>query len=205
MEKKSDSRRISEENAATTGEIKAAIEELTDYQLYRLGNFSKFRSLDLVGRSSKFEAEDALLTEAYISILSGKRKWKSKKKDIYKFLIETMRSIADHERKHLLSNLGEIESKLNKINPKEDDFDPIENLPKNQPNPIKSLIAKEKIERIEKKFSDDPIVLNIIDGLRDGMTGPEIRGILNLSTTEYETARMKLLRGVRKLRDQGEF
>lgn len=205
MSGKSRYRGIPEEKAASREEIDSAFQELSKAQLIRLRSISRFRSLDLVGRFIEFEDEEDLLKKSLIKLFSGERKWDKEKVDFFGLLVKTMKSIADHARKHMASKKAGVETKTIHLEPNENYPNPIENLAVDQPSSERSLIAKQSIEIIEGYFSENPTVLEIIDGLQQGLNGSEIRELFDLSNTKYESARRKLQRGLNKLTHEGKI
>ena len=65
-----------------------------------------------------------------------------------------------------------------------------------QPNPERWLIAAQQLEAIGMLFAHDPVALQIIAGLGDGLTAEEIRRTLGMSKTEYDSARKRMRRAV---------
>ncbi|MFZ1906221.1 MAG: hypothetical protein WAU56_12625 [Steroidobacteraceae bacterium] len=61
-------------------------------------------------------------------------------------------------------------------------------------DPERSLIAIQELDAIERLFADDPIVLRIIDALGEGLTAEQIRATLDLSKTDYDSARRRMRR-----------
>jgi DNA-directed RNA polymerase specialized sigma24 family protein len=64
------------------------------------------------------------------------------------------------------------------------------------PDPERALLAVQELEAIAKLFADDPIALQIIVGLGDGLSAEEIRAACGLSKTEYDSARKRMRRAL---------
>jgi DNA-directed RNA polymerase specialized sigma24 family protein len=65
-----------------------------------------------------------------------------------------------------------------------------------QPDPERWLIAAQQLQAIGMLFANDPVALQIIAGLGDGLTAEEIRRTLSMSKTEYDSARKRMRRAV---------
>jgi DNA-directed RNA polymerase specialized sigma24 family protein len=65
-----------------------------------------------------------------------------------------------------------------------------------QPNPERWLIAAQQLEAIGNLFAQDPVALQIIAGLGDGLTAEEIRRALGMSKTDYDSARKRMRRAL---------
>ncbi len=64
------------------------------------------------------------------------------------------------------------------------------------PDPERWLIAAQQIEAIGVLFAQDPVALQIISGLGDGLTAEEIRQALGMSKTDYDSARKRMRRAL---------
>jgi DNA-directed RNA polymerase specialized sigma24 family protein len=62
------------------------------------------------------------------------------------------------------------------------------------PDPECSLMAAEQLVAIERLFAQDPVVLEIIAGLAEGLSAEQIRNCAGLSKTEYDSARRRMRR-----------
>jgi DNA-directed RNA polymerase specialized sigma24 family protein len=65
-----------------------------------------------------------------------------------------------------------------------------------QPDPERWLIAAQQLEAIGTLFAQDPVALQIISGLGDGLTAEEIRQALGMSKTDYDSARRRMRRAL---------
>jgi hypothetical protein len=65
-----------------------------------------------------------------------------------------------------------------------------------QPDPERWLIAAQQLQAIGMLFANDPVALQIIAGLGEGLTAEEIRRTLSMSKTEYDSARKRMRRAV---------
>jgi hypothetical protein len=123
-----------------------------------------------------------------------------------------MRSISSHwaqGRKHEEISASALETEDEEGNVKS----PLDDAASDAPGGDELLISQEEleemrrmVERIEDTFADDPAVMRVIECIREGFsTGPEIRELLGITQTEYETTMKRLRRGARRMlegRDQ---
>jgi DNA-directed RNA polymerase specialized sigma24 family protein len=65
-----------------------------------------------------------------------------------------------------------------------------------QPDPERWLIASQQLEAVATLFAPDPVALQIIVGLGDGLTAEEIRQTLSLTKTDYDSARKRMRRAL---------
>ena len=61
-----------------------------------------------------------------------------------------------------------------------------------------ALLAREQIEAIEGLFADDPVALGILAGLAEGRSAAQIRTALGISKTDYDSARKRMRRTLRR-------
>jgi RNA polymerase sigma-70 factor (ECF subfamily) len=64
------------------------------------------------------------------------------------------------------------------------------------PDPERALLALQQLEAIATLFADDPVALQIIVGLGDGLSADEIRSACGLTKTEYDSARKRMRRAL---------
>jgi len=62
------------------------------------------------------------------------------------------------------------------------------------PGPERSLIARQELDLIRGLFVDDPLALEIIKGLGDGMSAEQIRAAGRISKVDYDSARKRIRR-----------
>ena len=165
-------------------EISRAIQDLSDAELNRLHRvaviYARFRSIE----------PDDLLQEAYVRILDGRRNWPVDV-DLVKFLTETMRSIANGELQKIkhrpqlipIANHGGDDSGVDPTDP--------------ALNPEQRIGSAEEVAIVKASllslFKDDENAQLILEGMMDGMKGEELRELLKLDETAYQSKR-KLIR-----------
>jgi DNA-directed RNA polymerase specialized sigma24 family protein len=65
-----------------------------------------------------------------------------------------------------------------------------------QPDPERWLMASQQLEAVGTLFAHDPVALQIIVGLGDGQTAEEIRRMLGMTKTDYDSARKRMRRAL---------
>jgi DNA-directed RNA polymerase specialized sigma24 family protein len=188
-------RRIPEENAASQEEILAALSALTDEQLLKLRNFARFRINGLGQKSGGRDYED-LLGEAVKRTLAGDRRW-NKSVGFFQHLRGAMRSTSTHWKENFDKGEGRIGLPTSWPNVEGEGNGHFLHLPSGAPDCERVLSAKQTLEEVEQLFTDEPLIREIIDGLRDNLSGPDIQHILRLSQVQYETAVKRMRRKVR--------
>lgn len=203
-ELKESQRRISDELAATPDEILKAIEALTEGQLVKLQRYAKYRMRGL-GRKAAGRDHEDLLTEAMTATLAGNRRWNSQAIDFFTHLVGVMRSISSHWAEQFSPQEAYLESEI---------FSPGSNRegslfinePSDVPSADRVMSAKEEVRRIEAHFASDPLIPKLLDGLKEGLTGPELQARYHLTKRAYETGMKRLRRGIAAMeeKDQAE-
>ena len=64
------------------------------------------------------------------------------------------------------------------------------------PGPDRALDAHQELAAIKRLFTDDPTVLQIIEGLGQGLSAEQIRHATRLSKTDYDSARKRMRRAL---------
>jgi hypothetical protein len=85
---------LAEDRVATSGEINAAIDDLSAADWYRLKKFADYHILVLGDKAGDRRGPD-LLNKAFERLLEGSRKWDKTKVGFVGFLYGAMRSIAN--------------------------------------------------------------------------------------------------------------
>jgi RNA polymerase sigma-70 factor (ECF subfamily) len=165
-----------------------AMKLVTDCDLLRLKVIAR-----LHGRSLPPDISWAdLLQEAFARVLDGSRAIPPEVAPVA-FLAGVMRSIkAEHWRRRrratgqhpvLANDYQRVAAETTEA------CDP-------QPDPERWLIAAQQLEAIGMLFAQDPVALQIIAGLGDGLTAEEIRRALGMSKTDYDSARKRMRRAL---------
>ena len=163
-----------------------ALQLVTNCDLLRLKVIAR-----LHGRSLPPDVSWAdLLQEAFARVLDGSRTIPPDVPPVA-FLAGVMRSIkAEHwrRRRRATEQQPVLATEYQIVAPETAEAcDP-------QPDPERWLIAAQQLEAIGLLFAQDPMALQIISGLGDGLTAEEIRRTLGLSKTNYDSARKRMRR-----------
>jgi hypothetical protein len=198
------SRRVPEESAATKEEIVAAYEALTRSELLRLERYAKWRIRGLGRRSLGRDWED-LLGEAISATYEDVRRWNKESVDFPRHLIGAMRSISSRWRKEFEPDEAVLESDVLRVSPDGTTSNPLFDAQSSALDPEDGLEQKEEVELIEQLVGQKPLAWLIMEGRRDGMTGPQIRETLEISQKDYETAVKWLRRNLKAIADKEGF
>jgi DNA-directed RNA polymerase specialized sigma24 family protein len=189
-------RRVPEEKAASPEEVIGAVEALTTPQLLRLKKFACYRVQGL-GRAAMGRDDQDLFNDSIAKTLKGDRSWnKDVSFDVHLFGV--MRSISSHWKEQFEPDEALLESDLQKSSATGQLYNPIARVASTVPDPEESLVAKGEIDRIVALFADDLHVSLIIEGLREGNSGKEIREKLGISERDYESALKRMRKKIRQ-------
>ena len=184
------------DECATTADVVAAIESLSAEQFHRLKNFARLRIRGL-GRAAMGETYISLLAEAVASILEGAegrgrgRKWAKNRVPFVDLLFGAMRSISTHWYEHY-ERRGKEAERFDWETTREDErgdqsksgkqvVDPVA-------DPFRSCAAEELLDALDKHFAGDQDALFVIEGLKDGLTVPEMVAALGLTEKKVRAA-----------------
>lgn len=189
---------------ATEEEVIAALEALTERQLKALKSFARWRIRGL-GRASLGRDHEDLLQEAVTATLAGDRHWNISFVDFFGHLLWSMRSISSNWRRKFDEDEPYLESEVVRTTPEGKESNPMYDVASPEQDGRRVSAVKADVEHIEKLVSDSDRSLAslIIDGWREGLTGPEIKETLGVSQKELETETRWLRRTARADRDQG--
>ena len=181
---------------ATDAEVRAAIDALSKADAIRIKQFARKRGQLLQWRVGGPTWED-LIQEAVTRALTGSRRW-NKSVPFVSFLLGIIRSISSHSARQI-SKRKEI-SEIDLIT---EDHEGVERNPfalaeTAEPDPHEELTAQELLVRIDALFDKDAEALLVIAGMREGLTGPEIRELLELDQRKHETIVKRIRRTLRR-------
>lgn len=191
------SRRVPDEEAASSNEVMAALESLSHEECLRLERYAQSRVASL-GRGSMSCDASALLSESIRATCEGERSWHKTSVDFFGHLIGVIRSKSSHLHKKAATNKTYLESDV-----MSEAGSPVENSPSQSPNQEATFLANEAVERIERAVGERLVAWVIMEALRDGMNRVEITKEFQISETEYDTNLRWLRRTVPKLREGG--
>jgi RNA polymerase sigma-70 factor (ECF subfamily) len=122
---------------------------------------------------------DDLLQEAFARVISGTRRQPPGVPTVV-FLAGVMRSLrTEHWRRVLRESRGESQ-----------DIEPMERAP----DPERCVIAWQELTRVQQLFVDDPLALQIVSGLAEGLSAEEIRRANGINKIDYDSARKRMRR-----------
>lgn len=189
-----ESRRVPREQAASPAEIRQAINSLTDPQWLRLEKYAAWRIRGLARKASGRAGMD-LLQEAVTATLEGRRSWNKASVDFVGHLLGVMRSMSTHWGEQFDPDEARTEAEVAPSTATGDTLTQVTGAGSQQSPADDVVAAREAIETIEHYFAKDQRVLELLEGLREGLTGPEVQELFNMSPAEYEAAKKRLRRG----------
>ena len=131
-----------------------------------------------------------LLQEALTRVLVGSRRQPEGVTTVA-FLAGIMRSLkSDHWRRVLQESGSRPALRVDRA---DDDSRDVE-VCDPAPGPERSLVARQELTAIERLFAGDPMALQIIAGLGEGLTAEQIRAAHGISKTDYDSARKRMRR-----------
>lgn len=165
-----------------------ALKLVTEMDLLRLKSIARLHARGLPADVSW----DDLLQEAMTRVLTGKRV-QPQGLGMVAFLGGVMRSLrADHIRR---ARHGLERDDPRWLEESHDDRFELELLDPSA-DPERALIAADELDKIRRLFADDPVALQIIEGLAEGLAAEQIRARYGISRTEYDSARKRMRRSL---------
>ena len=202
---------------ATPGEIKQAIEALTQEDTERIEQTARNR-IYRIGRATNRRDHNDLSQEALTRILGGTRHWYRDQVSFTQCLIGVIWSIASEwmghrERNQDLPEYALLESEMTRTDDEGKLISPFDGLAAPVLNAEQQLIQasvsaereatnKALVEKIEAELADDEKASILIMGFEDGMDGPDIRTEFGISEKEFKAAIPRIRRYVRKIMEQ---
>jgi len=175
--------------------IDDALSSLSDMDLVRLREASSFYCIP-----SRYTS-DELLNQTFRKVLDGSRTYK-KEVNILAFLIEIMRSLASSDCK---SQKRKPECRLDPERPKE--HDPSTEAPSIGKSPEELIESRENVaiikESVLKLFDDKPDIKDVVEAIMEEMTRQEIKELMGLDDTGYDTIRKYIRRRLQKAFPEG--
>lgn len=131
-----------------------------------------------------------LLQEAFARVLDGSRQ-RPEGISWVVFLAGIMRSLKSEHWRRALRQCRPLRTDLPSQDPGgQKDYE----LSDPAPDAERVLSALQELAAINKLFSADRLVLLIINGLGDGLSAEQIRAAMNISKTDYDSARKRMRR-----------
>ena len=185
---------------ATAEAAAAALQALSEADRLRLLRYAEWRVKGM-GRAARGRGAHDLLSEACLRVCEGRRRWDPDAVSLVGFMCGVMKSISSHWREQFSQDEAHLACELRSD---DDKVDPVEGAPSEPPDAERArAAARAKLDAINEFFSDDSEVQLVIEGLAEGMTGPEIQAALGLSQKSYAAAFKRMRRGVNRLFGEG--
>jgi RNA polymerase sigma-70 factor (ECF subfamily) len=181
---------------ATEVEVTQALARLTRAELLRLSGFARYR-MRALGSNARGRTHDDLMSEAVTATLAGSRRWNKQAVDLFGHLCGVMRSVSSHWREEA----GRVETPWPETYG--DQAVPVD-MPSDDIDAPRRLIAAEELARIRAHFADDGRVTAVLADFEEGLKGPEIKARHGLTQVEYETILKRLRRGAARLQRMTE-
>ena len=195
--KETSSRRIPEDKAATPEEIASAIELLTDVQSERVEQYAHAKVRGL-GRRAQGKSGQDLMQEAMMLTLSGDRRW-NKSVTFPAHLLGVIRSTAWNWGKKFDEDEARLESELVTQDCEGNEQNPFLNAPSTHPSPERITVVNDLLDRVQPLLKDDQLASQVFEGLRGGLTGPDIQEILGIAQDEFDAKVKKIYRRARSV------
>lgn len=164
----------------------SAIQALSETDLVRLQALARLWSRGLPGGIGWAD----VLHEAIVRVLDGSRVWPPDV-PILAFLSGVMRSICDdywrrvrHEQRLLVSR--DDESRCGRAAEPADEVS----------DPERVAVAVAGLAEIYRLFATDPVALQIIDGMSNGLAAKDICRAYGIAALDYDTARRRMRRAL---------
>ena len=170
-------------------ETALALNLVTETDLLRLKAIARLHARGLPADVSW----DDLLQEAFARVISGSRR-KPEGISMVVFLSGVMRSLrSEHWRRAQLQSRNPYAPRtLLRDSHTSQELEPTDPTP----DPERSMIAWQEMARVNRLFADDPLALQIVLGLAEGLSPEEIRKMSGISKTDYDSARRRMRRAL---------
>lgn len=178
---------------ASREDVEQAVESLSSADERRLARYARYKVRGL-GRKALGRDHEDLLREAIKSTWIGAeegeegRRWRKNTIPFVQHLLGAMRSIASHWKQGVDDDEAQLDSELAVETLEGDLLSPVENTASEVPGQERTLIAKEALNAVYQMFYDDDDAALVIEGIKEGWSGPEIVEQLGLSQKRYEAA-----------------
>jgi len=188
---------------ATSEDVIEAFEALSKDEIVKLQNYARKRSFKTGFSSDGNYSADSILNDAFVSLLSGNKKWKPKEFSFFWAMWWAIKNISHNKIQHLKSESGDIEYKLVQYEPGENnDID--QYLETTQVEPSYYVDAHLRIDTIKEYFQNDKKVLDLIDAQLGDLNGEETKEYLAADQTQLESIQRRLTRGIDKVFQKGQ-
>jgi hypothetical protein len=176
---------------ATREDVERAVDGLSRADELRLEKYARYRVRGLRNRTKDHED---LLREAITSTWIGAgepdegRRWRKNEITFVQHVIGSMRSVASHWKRGADRGEALLDSDLAVEAEGGGILSPVDNAPSQAPDQERVLLAKEQLGAVYRLFQNDDDAALVLEGIREGWTGPEIIDRLALPKNRYEAA-----------------
>lgn len=171
---------------ATPAETALALKIVSKSDLLRLKTIARIHARGLPADAGWAD----LLQEAFARVLDGSRQ-QPEGVPLVAFLAGVMRSLkSEHWRRALRESRYAQKFRIPQTVGETDDLE----LGDPTPDPERLLSALQELAAIGRLFAGDRVVLQIINGLTEGLTAEQIRTAMGISKTDYDSARKRMRR-----------
>ncbi len=180
-------------SSATRDEVARAVDALLPADWKRLEKFAHYKVM-AIGRKALGRSPGDLLHDAFTSTLVGcestkqGRRWYKDQVWFAGHLFGAMRSTASHWKEAFDENEAHLDSELAIDAEDGEPSSPVERAKSEAPSQETAFLAKEKLGEIFRMFQNDDDAALVIEGMREGWTGPEIMSRLGIAKDKYEAA-----------------
>lgn len=142
-----------------------------------------------------------LLQDAWLATLEGRRKWHLRKVSFLTFMFGAVRSIASDLSR---TNAGKLaaatvsEQELRLDEESSESSNPLEELSVTYDTPEAIAIATEQFAAFQNAFEDDEAAWYVLECVSEDLSGAEIQQRLGMSTKDFDAARHRITRRLRK-------
>jgi DNA-directed RNA polymerase specialized sigma24 family protein len=172
--------------SATPAETALALKIVSKSDLLRLKTIARIHARGLPADAGWAD----LLQEAFARVLDGSRQ-QPEGVPLVAFLAGVMRSLkSEHWRRALRESQYAQKFGIAQTVREPDDLE----LGDPTPDPERLLSALQEVAAIDRLFASDRVVLQIINGLAEGLTAEQIRTAMGISKTDYDSARKRMRR-----------
>src|SRR4051794_24002752 len=175
-------------DCASDSEVRSAIEALGVEKL-RLYSWGR-KLIRIAGRFSEYQEPQDLFQEAIFRTLDRTRRWNPQKVSFVGHLMGAMKSIASHLHERYGEDVRNIPTRMTDLLPlgKEDDHNPLNDLPCGAPLPDRILQAKQILDRMERAVEDDEEAFNVLMLVAEGKKRSEIAEELGITSKQVHAA-----------------
>jgi hypothetical protein len=153
-----------------------------------------------LGGLARGRGHEDLLQEAIVATLDpSRRRWRKQTVGLVHHLVRTMESISNGWGRKLDFTEEKSETDLWPTDPDEEVEDLIGDLGHVPDRQERQTIAKQDLERLKESLVGDTTALEVLSGMQEDLTGPDIKDILGISETDFQSAKRKVRRHAQSL------